>query len=587
MTHDLLKHLDAYADGTLDPEIVMEIDGLITRYLDKLLDPDTSEKLAAAIEANEALAKIVAENAEGKAWLEETCFPAMRDAEIEVPAKLQNYVQGLIADPDAWGKDPNEAAEAKVIPFEASSRTNRPIWWLLAASIVAVAFISGIVFVDMQNDQRQLVAEVDKLTAAGERQQQRITELTDQVRDRQAALDIANTSHANAQRALAEADQTTESLEARQQDLQAQLAKLNNDAAVAAERATRRQRQLAIDIDALETQLATTNDAQQSVETELAAATDNLTSLEAGRGDLQRQLAVAQQTASETATKATELESSLADEIEDLERQLADAGSARTTAEAELRDNKNIVAELETERDQLSTKITGLDRELRQLAETQATRQDEANTEIQRLIAELDSVTTSRADANAELNTARNEIASLQTSQDQLAQQLAARERSLSASEQQLASLARSASWLHQIAGYHRGYAGSMREVEFRADQIGPLLTWLSRSLGRAVTVPDLTDHDLRFIGGRLFFVNGMPVAQLAYHDRLGRLMGFCFMPNPGGEEKSPSQSRNGNDLHLVDWKDKAYQYVLIGFDRFDRLQPIADKLVESYRYET
>ena len=207
--------------------------------------------------------------------------------------------------------------------------------------------------------------------------------------------------------------------------------------------------------------------------------------------------------------------------------------------------------------------------------------------EIQRLTAELDSVTTSRAEAVAELDAARQDIAELQASQGKLAQQLATRDRTLAATEQQLASVSERASWLNQIAGYHRGYAGSMREVEFRADQIGPLLTWLSRSLGRAVTVPDLTDHDLRFIGGRLFFVNGMPVAQLSYHDRLGRLTGFCFMPNPSGEEKEPSQSRNGDDLYLVDWKDEAYQYVLIGFDRFERLRPVADELAETYRYET
>ena len=414
-------------------------------------------------------------------------------------------------------------------PLKRRPRTNRPSWWLLAASIVAVAFISGIVFVDIQNDQRQLVAEVDELTAAGERQQQRITDLTDQVRDRQAALDIANTSHANAQRALAEADQTTESLEARQQELQAQLAKLNNDAAVAAERATRRQRQLAIDIEALETQLATASDAQQSAEAELAAAADNLASLEADRSDLQRQLVVAQQTASDSEAKASELESSLTGEIEALERQLADASAARAAAEEELTDSKSIVADLEAERDQLSTKIAGLDQELRQLAETQATRQDKANTEIQRLTAELDSVTADRAEASVGLDAAQKEIAELEASQNQLAQQLAARDRTLSTTEQQLASLTDSSSWLNQIAGYHRGYAGSMKEVEFRADQIGPLLTWLSRSLGRAVTVPDLTNHDLRFIGGRLFFVNGMPVAQLAYHDRLGRLTGFLL----------------------------------------------------------
>ena len=63
MTQYLLKHLDAYANGTLDPEIVMEIDGLITRYLDEQLDPDTTVKMAAAIEVSEALAKIVANNA--------------------------------------------------------------------------------------------------------------------------------------------------------------------------------------------------------------------------------------------------------------------------------------------------------------------------------------------------------------------------------------------------------------------------------------------------------------------------------------------------------------------------------------------
>ncbi len=438
----------------------------------------------------------------------------------------------------------------------------------------------------MQSDQRQLVAEVDELTAAGERQQQRITELTDQVQDRQADLDIANASHANAQRALAEADQMTESLEARQQDLQAQLAKLNNDAAVAAERATRRQRQLAIDIEALETQLATASDAQQAAETELAAAADNLASLEVERSDLQRQLVVAQQTASDSVAKASELELSLTGEIKALERQLADASAARTTAEGELADSKNIVADLEAERKQLSTKIAGLDQELRQLAESQAKGQDEADTEIRRLTAELDSVTTSRAEAVAELDAARQDISELQASQGQLAQQLASRDRTLDTTEQQLASLTERASWLNQIAGYHRGYAGSMKEVEFKADQIGPLLTWLSRSLDRAVTVPDLTDHDLRFIGGRLFFVNGMPVAQLAYHDRLGRLTGFCFMPNRGGQEQSPTQSRNGDDLYLVDWKDEAYQYVLIGFDRFERLQPIADKLAETYRYE-
>ena len=99
--------------------------------------------------------------------------------------------------------------------------------------------------------------------------------------------------------------------------------------------------------------------------------------------------------------------------------------------------------------------------------------------------------------------------------------------------------------------------------------------------------VRNLTDYGMKFIGGRLFFVNGMPVAQLAYHDQQGRLLGFCFMRNPSSIEKTPDQTRNGDDLYLIDWKDDTYQYVLIGFEDFQTLEPIADELAETYRYET
>ena len=126
-----------------------------------------------------------------------------------------------------------------------------------------------------------------------------------------------------------------------------------------------------------------------------------------------------------------------------------------------------------------------------------------------------------------------------------------------------------------------------MKEVEFTNEQVGPLLTWLTRKLGRPVTPPNLTEYGMEFIGGRLFFVNGMPVAQLAYHDQQGRLLGFCFMRNPRGAEKTPDQTRNGDDLYLIDWKDETYQYVLIGFEDFQTLEPIADQLAETYRYET
>ena len=61
-----------------------------------------------------------------------------------------------------------------------------------------------------------------------------------------------------------------------------------------------------------------------------------------------------------------------------------------------------------------------------------------------------------------------------------------------------------------------------MREVEITAkhQEQGQMLTkWLGRTLGRSFTVPTL--EGLTFVGGRVFFVNGVPTGQIAYHDSL------------------------------------------------------------------
>ena len=227
------------------------------------------------------------------------------------------------------------------------------------------------------------------------------------------------------------------------------------------------------------------------------------------------------------------------------------------------------------------------DTELQQLVDAEVERKAEREASIERLTTELDQVRTNQETALAELDSARQRIAALETSRAELNLQLAARDAEVAAGEQKFADLSKRAGWLNQVAGYHRGYAGDMNEVEFTDAQLGQLLTWLTRRLGRPVTAPDLTQYDMEFIGGRLFFVNGMPVAQLAYHDENGRLLGFCFMRNPSGDEKAPDETRNGDDLYLIDWKDEAYQYVLIGFEDFRTLEPIAKQLARTYRYET
>ena len=509
MIHDLKTKLDAYAEGRLDPEATMEIDGLITRYLDDQLDPETAANIVAAIDANQALAAIVADNAEGKQWLDEQCLPAMRDAEIEMPAKLRQSIEAMIADPEAWGKEPKNSDEKTVVPFETPAKINRPPWWLLAASISTLLFISGIVFVDLQQDREEQAARIDEMTGVSSRQAELIENLTTDLRDGETALGIAEQTLAERERSLSMATERAERLAAEQAILE---------------------RQLAVEIDNLTGELSAAREARRLVESDLMTASESLESERTKLKDLEGELSSIETDAAAALDQARVRELALAEEIETLEGQLGETRLARAAAEADLVRAKQAVAGLEDERQALTDRIAAL-------AETDR-------------------------DARA-----------LQGD--------------LARTEEELASLSKRTGWLNQIAGYHRGYAGSMREVEFQAEQIGPLLTWLSRSLDRAVTVPDLTEYGLRFIGGRLFFVNGTPVAQIAYHDHLGRLTAFCFMPNRSGQEQSPSQSQNGDDLHLIDWKDKAYQYVLICFDSFDKLQPAADDLAKTYRHET
>ena len=136
-------------------------------------------------------------------------------------------------------------------------------------------------------------------------------------------------------------------------------------------------------------------------------------------------------------------------------------------------------------------------------------------------------------------------------------------------------------SWIQQVAGYHRGYAGTMREVEL-TDADG-LSKWLgSMFRGRSFSVPDLSLAGLTFVGGRVFFVNGMPTGQIAYHDPEGRLLGFCFTQSGDNDTTKLALDRR-NDLNLAHWRKAGLQYVLVGWTDIGLLGPIAEQLRQNY----
>jgi len=124
-----------------------------------------------------------------------------------------------------------------------------------------------------------------------------------------------------------------------------------------------------------------------------------------------------------------------------------------------------------------------------------------------------------------------------------------------------------------------------MREVEVTAaeeDETQALTKWLANTMGRDVTVPDLSRVNLTFVGGRVFFVDGKPTAQIAYHDDQGRLTGFCFTAKPGNPDTDPKRTQN-DDLNLVSWTKNDVEYVMVGWNAASELNWIAGELQRQY----
>lgn len=138
-------------------------------------------------------------------------------------------------------------------------------------------------------------------------------------------------------------------------------------------------------------------------------------------------------------------------------------------------------------------------------------------------------------------------------------------------------------SWIAQVVGYHRGYAGSMREVEVsaKAERDQQMLTkWFRNTFGRSFSIPEL--DGLTFVGGRIFFVNGVPTGQIAYHDEQGRLTGFCFTRGPEGLQIPVSEGRD-DDLNIAYWLKDGWQYVMVGWADRRQLTPLAIQLQLTY----
>ncbi len=129
-------------------------------------------------------------------------------------------------------------------------------------------------------------------------------------------------------------------------------------------------------------------------------------------------------------------------------------------------------------------------------------------------------------------------------------------------------TLVAKAGWLSDIADYHAIYAGQQRHlVEVPAAESAHLVNWLGATVGVQFSIPDLTDFDLTFEGGRLLVAGGKPVAQLMYRQPDGTVIALCLQSGMSGGAISASQfnKQTIKGFDFISWKADGASYVVIG----------------------
>jgi anti-sigma factor RsiW len=135
--------------------------------------------------------------------------------------------------------------------------------------------------------------------------------------------------------------------------------------------------------------------------------------------------------------------------------------------------------------------------------------------------------------------------------------------------------IAAARSWLGEVAEYHQIYARQTRHlVEVPASEQEHIEKWLSKEVGFAFKVPDLTSSGFTFQGARLLVAAGKPVAQLMYTDANGAVIALCALQNGSGTPADAALRAFG-DVHMATWKSDTGSFAIVG-DAPEQLEELA-----------
>lgn len=128
----------------------------------------------------------------------------------------------------------------------------------------------------------------------------------------------------------------------------------------------------------------------------------------------------------------------------------------------------------------------------------------------------------------------------------------------------------------------HRTFVAEVAHpVEVGAGQEQHLVQWLSRRLGRPLRAPNLAEHDLRLMGGRLLPGDGGPAAQFMYENPQGTRVTLYLQGGPR-EESAFRFARHG-DVSAFYWVEDGFGYVISGALDRERLLAVAETVYRQF----
>jgi anti-sigma factor RsiW len=122
----------------------------------------------------------------------------------------------------------------------------------------------------------------------------------------------------------------------------------------------------------------------------------------------------------------------------------------------------------------------------------------------------------------------------------------------------------------------HRTFSVEVRHpVEVDAAQEAHLVQWLSKRLGRQLTVPDLTAAGFRLMGGRLLPAEDGPAAQFMYENGNAERLTLYLRAGIGGETAFRYHEEGG--IGAFYWSDEGFGYAIAAKADRDLLLRIAE----------